>query len=113
MKYQDQITVQEQDEILDVREAAKHMQRAQPQNRFIPHDFKAEGTDAPSLPRPAHIQVPEIAHRLGVGRLKVYAMLEAGLIPGIRFGRKWIITRFAYETWERTCGVKVSPMEVQ
>ena len=112
MKYQDQLEVQEQDEILDVTEAAKHTQRAEPRNRFIPHDFKAEGTDEP-MPRPAHIQVPEIAYRLGVGRLKVYAMLEAGLIPGIRFGRKWIITRFAYEAWERTCGVRASSAEVQ
>ena len=59
------------------------------------------------------IQIPEIAQRLGVGRLKVYAMLEAGVIPGIRFGRKWIVTRYAYEQWERTCGVKPSPVEVQ
>jgi excisionase family DNA binding protein len=67
----------------------------------------------PIMPRPTNIRVPEIARRLGVGRLKVYAMLEAGLIPGIHFGRKWIITRFAYENWERTCGVKVPPTGVQ
>ena len=59
------------------------------------------------------IQVPEIAQRLGVGRLKVYAMLEAGAIPGIRFGRKWIVTRYAYEQLERTCGVQSSPTRVQ
>jgi excisionase family DNA binding protein len=59
------------------------------------------------------IQVPEIAKRLGVGRLKVYAMLEAGVIPGIKFGRKWIVTRYAYEQWERTCGVQPAPARVQ
>ena len=59
------------------------------------------------------IQVPEIAQRLGVGRLKVYAMLEAGVIPGIRFGRKWIVTRYAYEQWERTCGVQPASAWVQ
>jgi len=59
------------------------------------------------------IQIPEIAQRLGVGRLKVYVMLEAGVIPSIRFGRKWIVTRYACEQWERTCEVKPSPVEVQ
>ena len=53
----------------------------------------------------ARFTVPEIAQRLGVGRLAVYAMLEQGIIPGIRLGRRWIITRYAYEQWERTCGM--------
>lgn len=52
------------------------------------------------------ISVPEIAQRLGVGRLAVYAMLEQGTMPGIRLGRRWIITRHAYEQWERTCGMR-------
>jgi hypothetical protein len=34
----------------------------------------------------------------------VYGMLEQGILPGIRLGRRWIITRHAYEQWERTCG---------
>jgi excisionase family DNA binding protein len=50
------------------------------------------------------IAVPEIASRLGVGRLAVYAMLEQGIIPGIRLGRRWIVTQAAFERWERTCG---------
>jgi hypothetical protein len=41
---------------------------------------------------------------IGIGRLAVYAMLEKGIIPGIRFGRRWLITRYAYEQWEKTCG---------
>ena len=52
----------------------------------------------------ARITVPEISGRLDIGRLAVYAMLEQGIIPGIRLGRRWIITRHAYEEWERTCG---------
>jgi excisionase family DNA binding protein len=52
----------------------------------------------------SRITVPEIAHRLNIGRLTVYTMLEGGIIPGIRLGRRWIITRYAYEEWERTCG---------
>jgi excisionase family DNA binding protein len=50
--------------------------------------------------------VEEIARRLDIGRLAVYAMLEQGIIPAIRLGRRWIVTRHAYEQWERTCGVR-------
>jgi excisionase family DNA binding protein len=59
-----------------------------------------------TLPRQqsGRISVPEIAERLDVGRLAVYAMLEQRIIPGVRLGRRWIITRHAYEQWERTCG---------
>jgi excisionase family DNA binding protein len=52
----------------------------------------------------SRISIPEIAHRLGIGRLAVYAMLEQGLLPGIRLGRRWIVTRPAFEAWEKTCG---------
>ncbi len=52
------------------------------------------------------ISVPEIAQRLRIGRLAVYAMLEQGIIPAIRLGRRWIITRCAYNTWEETCGLR-------
>jgi len=53
----------------------------------------------------SRMSVPEIAQRLNIGRLAVYAMLEQGIIPGIRLGHRWIITRCAYDQWERTCGV--------
>ena len=52
------------------------------------------------------ISVVEIARRLGIGRVSVYRMLEQQILPGLRVGKKWIITRNAYETWERTCGMK-------
>jgi excisionase family DNA binding protein len=55
----------------------------------------------------SRMSVPEIARRLDIGRLAVYAMLGRGIIPGIRLGRRWIITRHAYEQWERTCGMQV------
>jgi excisionase family DNA binding protein len=57
----------------------------------------------------SRISVPEIARRLHIGRLAVYEMLEQGIIPGIRLGRRWIITRYAYEQWERTCGTRRGP----
>ena len=58
--------------------------------------------DSPS----SRISVPEIARRLSIGRMAVYSMLEKGIIPGLRLGRRWIITRQAYLTWESTCGVQ-------
>ena len=58
--------------------------------------------DAPS----SRISVLEIARRLSIGRLAVYSMLEQGIIPGLRLGRRWIITRQAYMTWESTCGLR-------
>jgi excisionase family DNA binding protein len=53
----------------------------------------------------SRISVPEIAKRLSIGRLAVYTMLEQGLLPGLRLGRRWIVTRHAYEQWEHTCGM--------
>lgn len=52
------------------------------------------------------MSVEEVARRLDIGRLAVYTMLEQGLLPGLRLGRRWIITRHAYEEWERTCGTR-------
>ena len=63
-------------------------------------------TDAIEERLRSRISVPEIARRLDIGRLAVYAMLEQGILPGIRLGRRWIITRHAYEQWERTCGMR-------
>jgi excisionase family DNA binding protein len=54
----------------------------------------------------ARMTVEEIARRLDIGRLAVYAMLEQGLLPGIRLGRRWIVTRAAFEAWEKTCGTR-------
>ena len=52
----------------------------------------------------SRISVQEIAWRLDIGRLAVYDMLKTGTLPGVLVGRKWLITRHAYERWERTCG---------
>jgi excisionase family DNA binding protein len=51
------------------------------------------------------LTIPEIARRLKIGRLAVYRMLEQGIIPAIRLGRRWIVTCRAYEEWERTWGM--------
>jgi excisionase family DNA binding protein len=51
----------------------------------------------------SRISVPEIAGRLSLGRMAVYQLLESRTIPAIRLGRRWIVTRYAYEQWEKTC----------
>lgn len=63
-------------------------------------------TKLASCRQSGRITVEEIARRLDIGRLAVYAMLEQGILPGIRLGRRWIITRHAYDQWERTCGTR-------
>lgn len=52
------------------------------------------------------LSVKEIAERLEIGKMAVYGMLERGIVPGIRIGRNWLVTRQAYEQWERTCGMQ-------
>ena len=54
----------------------------------------------------SRISVSEIASRLAIGQRAVLAMLEQGLLPGIRLGRRWIVTRAAFESWEKTCGTR-------
>lgn len=61
------------------------------------------------MPSPARLSIPEIAERLRIGRTAVYNMLESGILPGIRVGRRWIVTRYAFEEWERTCGMRSAP----
>jgi excisionase family DNA binding protein len=53
----------------------------------------------------SRISIPEIARRLSLGRMAVYQLLENRTIPSIRLGRRWIVTRYAYEQWEKTCGM--------
>jgi excisionase family DNA binding protein len=53
----------------------------------------------------ARMTVEEIARRLDIGRLAVYTLLEQGIIPAIRLGRRWIVTRHSFESWECTCGM--------
>ncbi len=62
---------------------------------------------APESQTSTRLSIPEIASRLSVGRLTVYAMLEKGIIPGVRVGNRWIVTRSALELWERTCGMQL------
>ena len=74
-----------------------------------PLENSASGNQCQELSgRPSsRMSVQEIARRLDIGRLAVYAMLDQRIIPGIRLGRRWIITRHAYQQWEGTCGMRV------
>jgi len=50
------------------------------------------------------ISIRKIAIRLSIGRAAVYKMLEEHVIPAIRLGKRWLVTRHAYLAWERGCG---------
>ncbi len=50
------------------------------------------------------ISVAEIAKRLTIGRAAVYKLLEQRVIPAIRLGQRWLVTRHSYEQWEQRCG---------
>ena len=50
------------------------------------------------------ITVPEISERLGICEETVYDMVRSQTIPNIRYGRRFIISRVAYERWEATIG---------
>jgi excisionase family DNA binding protein len=52
------------------------------------------------------ITIPEICLRLGLSQETVYEMLKAGDIPNIRRRRLFIVSRAAYEDWEKTIGKK-------
>lgn len=52
----------------------------------------------------SRVTVDEICRDLELGRTRVYELLEAKVIPNLRLGRTWLVTRHAYEEWKKTCG---------
>jgi len=50
------------------------------------------------------ITVPEISERLGICEETIYGMLRDRKIPNIRYGRRFIVSRTAFERWEATIG---------
>ena len=50
------------------------------------------------------ITVRQISERLGICEETVYDMLRDQTIPNIRYGRRFIISRAAYEKWEAAIG---------
>ena len=57
---------------------------------------------------PSRIGVEEIMQDLGLGRERVYGMLKSKIIPNVKLGRTFLVTRFAYENWKRTCGASTN-----
>ncbi|MCZ2156285.1 MAG: helix-turn-helix domain-containing protein [Bryobacterales bacterium] len=53
------------------------------------------------------ISVSEISERLGICEETVYDMVRKHVIPNIRHGHRFIISRAAYERWEATIGENV------
>jgi excisionase family DNA binding protein len=43
------------------------------------------------------ISLEEVAARLGIGRNQAYEAVQAGKIPALRFGRRWLIPRVAFD----------------
>ncbi len=43
------------------------------------------------------ISLEEVAARLGVGRNQAYNFVRDGKIPALRFGRRWLIPRVAFD----------------
>jgi excisionase family DNA binding protein len=43
------------------------------------------------------ISLEEVATRLGIGRNQAYDAVHAGKIPALRFGRRWLIPRAAFD----------------
>lgn len=54
----------------------------------------------------SRITVTEICRDLRVGRQRVYQLLEANVIPNVKTGRTWLVTRHAYQAWKQTCGTE-------
>jgi excisionase family DNA binding protein len=43
------------------------------------------------------VTVDELAERLGIGRNQAYEIVQRGQIPSLRFGRRWLIPRAAFD----------------
>lgn len=42
---------------------------------------------------------PEVAERLGIGKRRVYQLVQAGRLPGVKSGRRTLIPRRAFEAY--------------
>ena len=69
-----------------------NLQFNSPQIRTLVPRCPPDGTGGvPTVNPRARMTVDEIARRLDIGRVAVYAMLEQGIIPAVRLGRRWIV----------------------
>ena len=49
------------------------------------------------------ITVKEAAQRLGIGINQAYEACERGQIPCMRFGKRWLIPKAAFDAWLADC----------
>ena len=52
------------------------------------------------------ITVTDMALELGVGQRKIYAMLHENLIPHLRSGALYLVSRAAWDLWLSTLGIQ-------
>jgi len=48
----------------------------------------------------------QVSEQLGICLRKVYDMLQAGTIPSVKCGDKYLIPKAAYEKWLASAGTK-------
>jgi excisionase family DNA binding protein len=58
------------------------------------------------MKKSSRVTVTEICTDLQLGRQRVYKLLELKVIPNVRTGRTWLVTRNAYQAWKSTCGTE-------
>jgi len=52
----------------------------------------------------SRLSVHEICKDLGICKKHVYALLDKQVIPCVRIGRSYLITKEAYQEWKKRCG---------
>lgn len=59
------------------------------------------------------VTIAEIMADLAIGKPAVYRMLGDRVIPNIRVGQKFIVTRAAYDAWKQRCGTDQASVQLQ
>lgn len=59
-----------------------------------------------NLEPPDRITIGEIA-----GKYAVYKALHEGIIPGVRMGNRWMVSRVSFQRWLETCGTVLAEKE--
>ena len=67
-----------------------------------PNFVEASGTAPPLC---TSIGIPEMSKIMGVGRDLTYDMLERNIIPNVRPGKRFIVSRHAFDAWWKSAGM--------
>lgn len=52
------------------------------------------------------LTVKDVAEQLGIGINQAYSACERGQIPTVRFGRRWLIPKPAFQQWLEFSGIE-------